>query len=210
MHASGGLAAIHYQQGALDAAGELTSRAAELAEEHNLDEHWARSLSLCVRGQLLAQHGRLEEADRTIARAVELAKRGVASLEIVYALLSLASVRNARGLRDDAKALRDDARELVDKCADAGTLRELVGSVTRGLRQPRFATARQVDGVDQLSDAELSVLRLFRSQLSQREIGSELFISVNTVKTHARNIYRKLGVATRDEAVQRAKQLSLL
>ena len=210
MHASGGLAAIHYQQGALDAAGELTSRAAELAEEHNLDEHWARSLSLCVRGQLLAQHGRLEEADRTISRAVELAKRGVASLEIVYALLSLASVRNARGLRDDAKALRDDARELVDKCADAGTLRELVGSVNRGLRQPRFASARQVDGVDQLSDAELSVLRLFRTQLSQREIGSELFISVNTVKTHARNIYRKLGVATRDEAVQRAKQLSLL
>jgi LuxR family maltose regulon positive regulatory protein len=64
--------------------------------------------------------------------------------------------------------------------------------------------------VDQLSDAELSVLRLLRSELSQREIGTELFISVNTVKTHARNIYRKLGVATRDEAVQRAKQLSLL
>ena len=78
------------------------------------------------------------------------------------------------------------------------------------IRQPGSASARQVDGVDQLTDAELSVLRLLRSELSQREIGTELFISVNTVKTHARNIYRKLGVATRDEAVQRAKQLSLL
>jgi LuxR family maltose regulon positive regulatory protein len=210
MHASGGLAAIKYEEGALDAAAELTSRAAELAEEHNLGEHWARSLSLCVRGQLSAQLGRLEEADQTISRAVELARRGVASLEIVYALLSLTDVRHARGLRDDAKALRDDARGLVDECADPGTLSELLGSVNRRLRQPRFASARQVDGMDQLSDAELSVLRLLRSELSQREIGSELFISFNTVKTHARNIYRKLGVATRDEAVQRAKQLRLL
>jgi LuxR family maltose regulon positive regulatory protein len=210
MHASGGLAAIRCEEGALDAAAKLTSRAAELAEEHNLGEHWARSLSLCVCGQLFAQHGRLEEADHTISRAVELAKRGVASLEIVYALLSLADVRHARGQRDDARALRDDARELVDECADPGILSELLGSVNRRIRQPGSASARQVDGVDRLSDAELSVLRLLRSELSQREIGTELFISVNTVKTHARNIYRKLGVATRDEAVQRAKQLSLL
>ena len=61
-----------------------------------------------------------------------------------------------------------------------------------------------------LSDAELAVLRLLRSDLSQREIGAELFVSRNTVKTHARNIYRKLAVATRADAVSRARQLELL
>ena len=58
-----------------------------------------------------------------------------------------------------------------------------------------------------LSDAELGVLRLLRTELSQREIGAELFVSVNTVKSHTRSIYRKLGVATREEAVRRASDL---
>ena len=61
-----------------------------------------------------------------------------------------------------------------------------------------------------LSDAELAVLRLLPSGLSQREIGAELFVSINTVKTHTRSIYRKLGVAARDEAVRQAQALELI
>jgi LuxR family maltose regulon positive regulatory protein len=61
-----------------------------------------------------------------------------------------------------------------------------------------------------LSDAELSVLRLLRSQLSQREIAGELHLSFNTIKTHTRNIYRKLDVAERRDAVARARELSLI
>jgi len=54
------------------------------------------------------------------------------------------------------------------------------------------------------------VLRVLRSELSQREIASELHLSFNTVKTHTRNIYRKLDVAARAEAVSRARELSLI
>jgi hypothetical protein len=54
------------------------------------------------------------------------------------------------------------------------------------------------------------VLRLLRSDLSQREIGEALHVSFNTVKTHAKSIYRKLDVATRDDAVSRARTLELL
>ena len=61
-----------------------------------------------------------------------------------------------------------------------------------------------------LSNAELAVLRLLRSELSQREISAELQLSFNTIKTHARNIYRKLGVATRADAVDRARRLRLI
>jgi LuxR family transcriptional regulator, maltose regulon positive regulatory protein len=53
-------------------------------------------------------------------------------------------------------------------------------------------------------------LRLLPTGLSQREIGGELYVSLNTVKTHTRGIFRKLGVTTRDEAVQRARQIGLL
>jgi LuxR family transcriptional regulator, maltose regulon positive regulatory protein len=48
------------------------------------------------------------------------------------------------------------------------------------------------------------------SQLSLREIGDELYVSFNTVKTHARNIYAKLRVGGREAAVARARELHLL
>jgi LuxR family transcriptional regulator, maltose regulon positive regulatory protein len=57
----------------------------------------------------------------------------------------------------------------------------------------------------ELSERELAVLRLLASKLSQREIAAELYVSFNTVKTHTRAIFRKLGVASRAEAVDRAR-----
>ncbi|MGH9258921.1 MAG: response regulator transcription factor, partial [Acidimicrobiales bacterium] len=64
--------------------------------------------------------------------------------------------------------------------------------------------------VETLSDRELSVLRYLPSRLSNREIGAELFVSLNTVKSHLKTIYRKLDVERRDEAVRRARQLGLI
>ena len=64
--------------------------------------------------------------------------------------------------------------------------------------------------VEPLSDRELSVLRYLPSRLSNREIGAELFVSLNTVKSHLKTIYRKLDVERRDEAVRRARQLGLI
>jgi LuxR family maltose regulon positive regulatory protein len=61
-----------------------------------------------------------------------------------------------------------------------------------------------------LTSAELDVLRLLRSPRSQRAIAGELSVSINTVKTHTSSIYRKLGVGSRDDAVTRAIDLSLL
>ena len=61
-----------------------------LAEEHDLSEHWASSLSLAVRGQLLERADDPEAADESFSRATELARRGVASIEIAYSLLALA------------------------------------------------------------------------------------------------------------------------
>jgi LuxR family maltose regulon positive regulatory protein len=64
--------------------------------------------------------------------------------------------------------------------------------------------------VDPLSDRELDVLRLLNTDLSGPEIAAQLMVSVNTVKTHTKNIYSKLDAHGRFEAVERAKQLGLL
>jgi LuxR family maltose regulon positive regulatory protein len=54
------------------------------------------------------------------------------------------------------------------------------------------------------------VLGLLPTQLSTREIGRELSVSVNTVRTHVQGVYRKLAVATRSEAIAQARQQGLL
>jgi len=61
-----------------------------------------------------------------------------------------------------------------------------------------------------LSLREREVLGYAPSMLSAAEIGTELFVSVNTVKAHLRSIYRKLGVTRRRDAVDQARRLGLL
>ena len=79
-----------------------------------------------------------------------------------------------------------------------------------------FARGGDGDGTDpsgafeSFTDRELEVLRLMAGGLSNKEIGDRLEMSVNTVKTHIRNIYGKLGVSRRVQAVQRAKEMRLL
>ena len=60
-----------------------------------------------------------------------------------------------------------------------------------------------------MSDRELEVLHLIADGLSNRDIGERLFLALNTVKGHNRNIYSKLGVQRRTEAIVRARELGL-
>jgi DNA-binding NarL/FixJ family response regulator len=61
-----------------------------------------------------------------------------------------------------------------------------------------------------LTGRELDVLRLLQGDLSLHEIAGELYLSFNTVKTHARAVYRKLGAHSRGEAVTIARRQSLI
>jgi LuxR family maltose regulon positive regulatory protein len=73
---------------------------------------------------------------------------------------------------------------------------------------PRPRIAREEPNT--LSDRERAVLRFLPTQLTNQEIASECFMSVNTVKTHLKNVYAKLGVSSRSGAVERARLLGLL
>ena len=64
--------------------------------------------------------------------------------------------------------------------------------------------------VDVLTERELAILRYLPTIMSNREIARQLYVSVNTVKTHLKQIYRKLGVASRRDAIARARELHLL
>ena len=61
-----------------------------------------------------------------------------------------------------------------------------------------------------LTESEMRVLRYLLTDLSKQEIANELYVSVNTVKTHVKHVYAKLGARTRRQAIARARELGLL
>lgn len=63
---------------------------------------------------------------------------------------------------------------------------------------------------EELTDRELSILRLLPGSATQREIGAALFLSINTVKAYNKSLYRKLGVGGRQDAVRAARRLGLI
>jgi len=93
---------------------------------------------------------------------------------------------------------------------------EYVGKLLEVLGAPLKAPTRvHVRGpgelaLDPITERELEVLKLLESNLSNREIAARLFISLATVKTHTKHLYRKLGVRARHEAIVRGKELGLL
>src|SRR4051794_2783569 len=212
IHASGALAAMRAERGELDAADAAAQTALGLAQERGLNEHWATTLARVVHARALQQRGLIAAAADEIARGVELSARGVATLEIAYARLAEAEAHRLRGDPHGAADAARQARRLIEQCAAPGVLSEMLARTERRLH---LASGRvRVGGgraaAEELTDRERSVLRLLPSELSQREIGDALFISLNTVKSHARSIYRKLDVDARDEAVERARALELL
>ncbi|MBQ0893917.1 helix-turn-helix transcriptional regulator, partial [Micromonospora sp. U56] len=104
-------------------------------------------------------------------------------------------------------------RDLLAAHLDSGTAHwPTVSDLVRGADEPAdrgpAGAERALD--EPLTERELTILRYLQSILSNVEIASELSVSVNTVKTHVRNIYRKLDATRRREAVRRARELRLI
>jgi LuxR family maltose regulon positive regulatory protein len=105
------------------------------------------------------------------------------------------------------------ASELLDalprhETAHAALLAD-IADVLRGDPAPSVARERPAL-LDELSPSELRVLRYLPTNMTRHEIASELYVSINTVNTHIRNIYSKLGARDRSSAVERAREMRLL
>jgi LuxR family transcriptional regulator, maltose regulon positive regulatory protein len=103
-------------------------------------------------------------------------------------------------------------RSLLRRRIAQGTAhRAFAGDLLAVLEQEPTARSRTGDALlEPLSERELTVLRFLPTMMSNAEIASEMFVSVNTVKTHLKHIYRKLDVSERREAVRRGRELHLL
>ena len=137
-----------------------------------------------------------------LERGLELQRLVESSPELTGTLLALASVRRARDGLERARPHLEEAREIIEGCADAGILTSLLEQSERIFRR---ALHRRPDVSEELSEREAAVLKLLSTDLTKRQIGGELYLSLNTVKSHTRALYRKLGVSSRKEAVEQAR-----
>ena len=112
--------------------------------------------------------------------------------------LILADLQADSGAVTQAKKNLDLGRELVEQL-DSQDVHNLMNSVDEKLTNSRPPPSQPL--VEPLSPRELEVLRLLARGLSNREIGDELFLALDTVKGHNRRIYEKLGVRNRTQAV---------
>ena len=205
VYALGYLSLAAAEDGDRAAAVDRLAEAEALLEDPALDEHFVALTVHLARAAEDERQGTREAALAAADRALELARRGAGAIEVAEALRAVAHARLRLGGTVEARRALHEARWIADRCAEPGRLSARLHAAAPEVEEESGDALREP-----LSDRELAVLRLLPTELSQREIGSELYVSVNTVKTHVKSIFLKLRVASREEAVGRARELGLL
>ena len=202
------MSVIASETGRRTEAARLAREAVAIVDEYSLSDSPHASVAYTGLGLALITAGDLRGASRELEKALEL-RRGsplIAPWPTLQLQLALAPVRAINGDQEGAVLLLQEAHAIVDAYPDAGVLASELEALERSIAaKPRSATLGE-----SLTDRELSVLQLLPTSLTQRQIGDELFLSINTVKTHVKSIFGKLGVESRAAAVARARELGLL
>ncbi len=203
------LALVAAERGWLASARAHAEKAKSLVGGVASSRSWLGANASAALGQVFAGEGNLSDAERELAQAEHFFRDEVATVDHAWILVLLARIRCQRGHLEEAEAALRSARESIAELEDAGRVPALASEVERELEQQK-ARAGGGELLEAPSEAELTVLRLLASDLSARQIGGELFLSANTIRSHTRSIYRKLGVNSRADAVARADVLGLL
>jgi len=203
------LALIDAEQGRTESAEAWARQALSFARQRFQADSWVASLAHLGLAMACAETGRLDEAEREALRGERLRRSAQPTVGHAHALLVLAGVRVARSRLERAASDLERAQRAIVEFPDPGRLPAIAATVEQDLIAAR-ANAGNRHLLEQPSAAELAVLQCLAAGLSRREIGAQLYISLNTVKTHTRELYHKLGATSRADAVARAEALGLL
>jgi LuxR family maltose regulon positive regulatory protein len=227
-------ARIWLAQDKLDAASQWVG---ERGLDADGDPTYVHEMEYMVLARILIAQGRLDEATRLLERLLEATETGGRTSRVIQILMLQALAFQAEG--DTARAMAALERALtlaepggfVRVFVDEGPpmARLLYEAATRGIAPdyarrllaafpaaeaeqtgPSKTQAPKPELVEPLSERELEVLQLIAEGLTNQEIASRLFLALNTVKAHSRNIYGKLGVHSRTQAIARARALGIL
>jgi LuxR family transcriptional regulator, maltose regulon positive regulatory protein len=182
-------AAIHIAEGSPEEAIELLAPVTERSVE-SLIPTWAAIHALLFDAVAREKTGDTRDAEASLERALELAEP--------EGLILPFTITPVDGLLDR------HPRHRTAHAAFLATIHDVrSGRSAKPMGEPAPL-------LDELSPAEVRVIRYLPTNLRAPEIASELFVSTNTIRTHLRHIYAKLDVHNRTEAVARARELGLL
>ncbi len=186
----------------------LISDATDVIRRNNLDRLASSAHCLTAQALVLAMRGDKKAAATGLATARRLSGL-VEEIAPWFAVVGrLVQARTAIALGDGATA-----RLLIAEAKQAMTPDLLASSASESLMEAEDALGRlSIDGVTTrpLTASELRILQFLPSHLTLPQIGEHLFLSQSTVKTHVVSIYRKFDVASRADAVDRARALGLI
>ena len=200
------LAMAHHDWGP---AGDLAGQARTVLHQGGIEDSYVTPLVCAAQARVHMHRGDTAAARQQLVDAQRL--RPVLSYALphiaVQARIELVRVHLALADTAGARTLMREIDGVLKRRPDLGTLVSDAQALRVRLTQERGSN---VPGPSSLTTAELRVLLLLATHLSFREIGAELFLSPNTVKSQAISVYRKLAAANRSQAVIRARGLGLL
>jgi LuxR family maltose regulon positive regulatory protein len=190
-------------------ADRLALEARALVERSNLDGYGTTAIARTASARAALRHGRWDDARAELGKAEELASRGDCGAFPWFVLQSRIELARAYLALRETPAVRSqltEIRRLLRERPHVGVLADEAAALEREVE-----AIPEVDGARAaLTPAELRLLPLLATQLSFREIGEQLYVSRNTIKTQAISVYRKLGVASRSGAIDCAARLGLI
>jgi LuxR family maltose regulon positive regulatory protein len=191
------------------AAESIAARAKAQVVRSGLSSYPTAALVFAVASDVEAQIGRVEASQSDAREAAGLLERLVDFSPWYEAECRIAMARASARLSDprEARALVGEAARLLQRAPDAEVA---LAWIEESRSQLARSSASSAGDEWSLTTAELRILQFLPTCLSLREIAERLYVSANTVKTHARSVYRKLGASSRGEAVGRAREAGLL
>jgi LuxR family maltose regulon positive regulatory protein len=192
----------------VDDAERLVERALALIAQGELDDYPVIALVYVVAGRVAARRGDVEAARSLVARAARLRIGLTYAMPCVAVQTRLELARAYLGLSDvaGARLILREVRDVLQVRPDLGNL----PGQAHQLRDKVAAMGPGTVGASSLTTAELRLLPMLPTHLTFREMGERLNVSRHTVKTQAMSVYRKLGVSSRSEAIERVHQVGLL
>jgi LuxR family transcriptional regulator, maltose regulon positive regulatory protein len=209
-------ASVALAERAILAIGRQDWRAAEIMVEQarsvvgnaHLEDFVTSVVLYAVAARVAIHHGKVDQAEQDLARAKQLRPQATHALPYYAVQARLELVRAYLALTDlaGAQMVLREVDDLLRWRPDLGTL---PGQANQ-LRSQLDHIGADAIGTASLTMAEQRLLPLLPTHHTFREIGQRLHVSQHTVKTQAMSIYRKLGVSSRSQAIQRARTLGLL
>jgi LuxR family maltose regulon positive regulatory protein len=191
------------------AADRLANEAHELVEKSGLDGYGTTAIALTASARAALRHGRWDDARAELGKAEALASdvdRGSFPWFELQSRIELARAYLALRETPAVRSQLTEIRQLLRERPYVGVLADEAAALEREVEAIPEADGAQAA----LTPAELRLLPLLATQLSFREIGEQLYVSRNTIKTQAISVYRKLGVASRSGAIDCAARLGLI